>query len=341
MNLQQLNSKIHQASKSELVANLASFKIDIAKALNHAEESEAYYRNHTGRELYRKLHNFGLGAQISSIGDAHDSGFRPLTVNGIKSTLYDPSIDLNSSVLLAWYSASHSSTITKHPSNDKYGEITVWADKSGNSNDLTGNGNPTTVASTQNSLNVIDLDGDDFFLLENYSTPANGNLQAFIVCEITACNNNQDSILSMNAANKDWQISAGNSKQFRGILHFANQTPHGSTTVASNAGLKGYHMFCADLDKTDDGQYRLLVDGKVLPGTLVRTYSDKISSPVDFGVFRNRGENQFPQGFVAEVLLLNNTDNTVREKVEGYLAHKWGIESLLPGSHPYKASAPS
>ena len=95
MNLQQLNSKIHQASKSELVADLASFKIDIAKALNHAEESEAYYRNHTGRELYRKLHNFGLGAQISSIGDAHDSGFRPLTVNGIKSTLYDPSIDLN------------------------------------------------------------------------------------------------------------------------------------------------------------------------------------------------------------------------------------------------------
>ena len=91
MNLQQLNKKIHQASKSELVANLATFKTDIANALT-AGESEAYYRNHTGRELYRKLHNFGLGAEITSIGDAHDNGLRPLTVAGIKNVdPFDPS----------------------------------------------------------------------------------------------------------------------------------------------------------------------------------------------------------------------------------------------------------
>ena len=217
MNLQQLNNRIHQASKSELVANLASFKIDIAKALNHAVESEAYYRNHTGRELYRKLHNFGLGSEISSIGDAHDNGFRPLTVNGIKSTLYDPSIDLNSSVLSAWYSASHSSTITKNASN----EVAVWSDKSGNSNDLTGNGNPVTGSSTQNSLNVIDIDGGDYFERNNFSTPTSGNLQAFIVCNVTAVNNNADSILSMDAAFR----MIGNCKQedkvhFKEILPF-------------------------------------------------------------------------------------------------------------------------
>ena len=59
----------------------------------------------------------------------------------------------------------------------------------------------------------------------------------------------------MNAANKDWQISAGNASQFRGILHSSTQSPHQSTTVGSNAGLKGYHMFCADLDFTDNGKY--------------------------------------------------------------------------------------
>ena len=32
---------------------------------------------------------------------------------------------------------------------------------------------------------------------------------------------------------------------------------------------------------------------------------------------------------------------SVREEFEGYLAHKWGFESELPGSHTYKASAPS
>ena len=29
------------------------------------------------------------------------------------------------------------------------------------------------------------------------------------------------------------------------------------------------------------------------------------------------------------------------EKAEGYLAHKWGLESNLPVSHPYKSSAPT
>jgi hypothetical protein len=29
-----------------------------------------------------------------------------------------------------------------------------------------------------------------------------------------------------------------------------------------------------------------------------------------------------------------------REKVEGYLGHKWGITSVLDVSHPYKSSPP-
>jgi hypothetical protein len=29
------------------------------------------------------------------------------------------------------------------------------------------------------------------------------------------------------------------------------------------------------------------------------------------------------------------------EKAEGYLAHKWGLTSNLPVSHPYKNTAPT
>ena len=29
-----------------------------------------------------------------------------------------------------------------------------------------------------------------------------------------------------------------------------------------------------------------------------------------------------------------------REKLEGYLAHKWGLEGDLPIGHPYKTSPP-
>ena len=34
------------------------------------------------------------------------------------------------------------------------------------------------------------------------------------------------------------------------------------------------------------------------------------------------------------------TDITDVEKAEGYLAHKWGVTSLLPADHPYKSSSP-
>ena len=33
-------------------------------------------------------------------------------------------------------------------------------------------------------------------------------------------------------------------------------------------------------------------------------------------------------------------DANFRETVEGYLAHKWNIASLLPSNHPYKSAAP-
>ena len=46
-------------------------------------------------------------------------------------------------------------------------------------------------------------------------------------------------------------------------------------------------------------------------------------------------------GYIAEVVicdaLLSQSD---REKVEGYLAHKWGLTANLPSTHPYKSTAP-
>jgi hypothetical protein len=43
---------------------------------------------------------------------------------------------------------------------------------------------------------------------------------------------------------------------------------------------------------------------------------------------------------VADLPGTGGTDITDVEKAEGYLAHKWGVTSLLPADHPYKSSAP-
>lgn len=61
--------------------------------------------------------------------------------------------------------------------------------------------------------------------------------------------------------------------------------------------------------------------------------------PVQLGA---AGNSAFPlTGYFAEVVicdaLLSQSD---REKLEGYLAHKWGLTGNLPVSHPYKSTAP-
>ncbi len=84
MTLQELNNQIHAVrDQSEMASKLTSFKNNIKTSLV-AGESESYYMNHTGRELYRKLSHFGMESEITTIGDDHDDGFRPVTVTGIK-----------------------------------------------------------------------------------------------------------------------------------------------------------------------------------------------------------------------------------------------------------------
>lgn len=51
----------------------------------------------------------------------------------------------------------------------------------------------------------------------------------------------------------------------------------------------------------------------------------------------NNGQN-FLEGEFCEFIATDNLSE--REKIEGYLAHKWGIESKLPSGHTFKSTAP-
>jgi len=87
MTLQQLNNKIHSIpTPTDLSSELTVIKDDIKTILSAGGDfEENYYKNHTGRELFRKLNNFGMTTELSNIGDPYDSGFRPTDVAGIKT----------------------------------------------------------------------------------------------------------------------------------------------------------------------------------------------------------------------------------------------------------------
>ena len=54
-----------------------------------------------------------------------------------------------------------------------------------------------------------------------------------------------------------------------------------------------------------------------------------------------RGPDWDPlQGYYCEIIIINSVEDSDRQKVEGYLSHKWGLTGNLPSDHPYKNTAP-
>lgn len=54
-----------------------------------------------------------------------------------------------------------------------------------------------------------------------------------------------------------------------------------------------------------------------------------------------RSLTQYFTGDIAEIVMMNGINTTNRDKVEGYLAHKWGLTGILDAGHPYKTTAPT
>jgi hypothetical protein len=50
----------------------------------------------------------------------------------------------------------------------------------------------------------------------------------------------------------------------------------------------------------------------------------------------------FLTGFIAEFVIINGATTTdTRQRINGYLAHKWGLTANLPETHPYKYQIPT
>ena len=93
----------------------------------------------------------------------------------------------------------------------------------------------------------------------------------------------------------------------------------------------------------NNGTTSCWIDGTSV-GTVDRVQSTNTNTPLastgtsawKFMMYNN-GQN-FLEGEFCEFIATDSLSD--REKIEGYLAHKWGIESKLPAGHTYKTTAP-
>ena len=57
---------------------------------------------------------------------------------------------------------------------------------------------------------------------------------------------------------------------------------------------------------------------------------------------KDRTNEIYWKGDLAEMIVYNEElPTSILRKVEGYLAHKWGLDSILAGTHPYRYKSPT
>lgn len=66
----------------------------------------------------------------------------------------------------------------------------------------------------------------------------------------------------------------------------------------------------------------------------------QVATPVQLGACDGAATN-WNDAVIGELILTDTVlSNSDREKVEGYLAHKWGLSGSLTSGHPYKSAPP-
>jgi hypothetical protein len=89
--------------------------------------------------------------------------------------------------------------------------------------------------------------------------------------------------------------------------------------------------------QSTNGSVAFYIDGSSFFTSASNTFANPVSSKTLGGqpIYKFTGQ-------VAELIVLSNIPTTTeRQLIEGYLAHKWGMQANLPVGHPYKAAAPT
>ena len=206
-------------------------------------------------------------------------------------------------------------------------------------------------------MNVFDFDGNGDYLQSstNEAQVSNGNHWAIGVFRFEGTNSTQDTLWSYetnSSPKRDYALSSGNSSNsWPGELDLDGLFSNRISSTIGNVELwddksltrNQYHVVACWFNKSGN-QIGVRVDG-TNAFTPVNDYDNSLQTNQQLRLMRNRSSQEL-DGKLGEFFAVANipgtsgTDLTHLIKAEGYLAHKWGLESSLPSSHPYKTSTP-
>lgn len=246
----------------------------------------------------------------------------------------------DSLTLVGWYQADVITGLSDGAA------VTSWSDSSGQGNTLTQSSSgaqPSYETNELNSLPIVrfdkDADSGDNMLNADMGGDfdiGTGDFFLAMVAKFSTASGNQF-VMSKAFGTRGLNIFLNSS----GTLFFRPQTQGVTTNNIQQTG-------------ATDGQFHVIVCRRV-SGVITGTY-DGQAFTTDNGSKVNNGsidnDNDFRIGSsstggldtdmdLAETLLGTGTlSDTNRSKLEGYLAHKWGLKNKLPSNHTYRFRPP-
>jgi len=245
-----------------------------------------------------------------------------------------------------WLDAADASTVTTVS-----GAVSQWNDKSGNgrhATQSTTSRRPLVTPSALNGKQGITFDGVDDFLAFSASI-LNATHSLFVLFQPTL-ENVIGSVFGQWAAGQAgrylWSANQGCSgSATSGRLNIFNaSTTEGSCTgalgLALDVAIPSAPVLIGSLSTTGSEQWKLFKDGSQWESATISSLYTGVNSSLGSV---NAGDPTNPfDGVILEVVSLNSyADATTRQKLEGYLAHKWGLTANLPAGHPYKTVGPT
>ena len=228
---------------------------------------------------------------------------------------------------LLWLDAANASTITLTG-----GVVAEWRDRGSNARhaaQTTAANRPTAPAAALNGRTVIRFDGTDDHLISPLSRAQVGS--TFTILHVSRPSVSQTA---------------------KGLLQIADGLNHGNPFVlqqVSSTTLRHYvdrnYRLTETVTVGQAGISALAYDGTAWRarrnGTESSVYTGPIGPDAGAATYLGNGYNGYFAGDIAEVVVIPTADPATIERVEGYLAHAWGLAANLPSGHPYRTTPPT
>jgi len=254
------------------------------------------------------------GADLSLHWGASDGGTTPGS--------WDNTVPIGkkSAKLAIWLDANDASSFSLSGNT-----ITSWNNKVGTTHNFNQkSGDPSRLASG-NGMSVVNFDGNDQLWTNDSFAPQN-----YTMLSIARYTGGQNGRV---IGSKDINYLFGFWNNETDVFHFNSWLHNGTKTYDTR-----WHLHAATQTGLDKGNTWTDFQQGANEGTGSHD-STWWPGKISLGAWQNLSETS--KGEVAELVVFNEVLSTTdRQKIESYLAHKWGLSSNIPSSHPFKSTSP-